>query len=63
MSDISDYYLTPLKPYENKQDYIALYDNMPFEWDPDNERQLTLESGNVIKGYRCKIMEPYEIKH
>lgn len=64
MSAISNYYLSPLKPYdENMWDYLSLYDNMPYEWDMNNERRLTLVSGNVIKGYRCKIKEPYEIKH
>ncbi len=64
MTTKSNYSLSPLKPYsENMWDYFALYDNMPYEWDMDYEKRLTLVSGNVIKGYRCKIKDPYEIKH
>lgn len=60
----STYSLSPLKPYDEAMwDYFALYDNMPYVWNADSERNLTLRSGNIIKGYRCKIKEPYEIKH
>lgn len=64
MSTLSINSLSPLKPYdENTIHHITLYDNMPYEWDTDNEKRLTLVSGNIIKGYRCKIKEPYKIKH
>lgn len=59
-----DYSLSPVKPYEETMwDHYTLYDNMPYEWDTDNEKHLTYESGNIIKGYRCQTKEPYEIKH
>ncbi|TAH73781.1 MAG: hypothetical protein EWM47_02290 [Anaerolineaceae bacterium] len=64
MAAESNYSLSPLKPYdETMWDYFSLYDNMPYVWNADNEKRLTLESGNIIKGYRCQIKEPYEIKH
>ena len=64
MSTVSNYYLSPLRPYnENVWEFSTLYDNMPYEWDTNNERCITLVSGNIIKGYRCKITEPYEIKY
>ncbi len=64
MTSESKYDLSPLKPYdETMWENFTLYDNMPYVWDTDYERRLTLESGNLIKGYRCKIKEPYEIKH
>lgn len=54
----------PLRPYDDTSlDQFYLYDNMPYEWDSNFEKHLRLVSGNVIKGYRCKIKEPYEIKH
>lgn len=60
----SNYYLSPLKPYNDSMwDYFTLYDNMPYKWDTDNEKRIALFSGNIIKGYRCKINEPYEIKY
>lgn len=59
-----DFSLSPHRPFdESMWDQFILYDNMPYTWSPDNEMHLTLESGNVIKGYRCRIQEPYEIKH
>ena len=56
--------LSPLKPYdESKWESFNLYDNMTFVWDSEMEKHHALESGNVIKGYRCKVDEPYEIRH
>lgn len=64
MSTLSNYSLSPLKPYDDIiYEQLSIYDSMPYEWDMNSERCLTLVSGNVIKGYRCKINEPYEIKH
>lgn len=64
MAAESNYSLNPLKPYdETILDYFSLYDNMPYEWNMDNDKTLRLVSGNLIKSYRCKIKEPYEIKH
>lgn len=56
--------LLPMKPYDDSvNEFFPLYDNMPFEWDTDCEKHLTLVSGNVIKSYRYKIKEPYRIQH
>lgn len=56
--------LLPIKPYDDHiNEHFTLYDNMPYSWDSDFERHLSLVSGNVIKGYRCKIKEPYKIDH
>jgi hypothetical protein len=64
MTTKSDYSLSPSKPYEEFMCYqFTLYDNMPYVWDTNNEKHLTYESGNIIKGCRCQLKEPYEIKH
>lgn len=64
MATESYYSLSSLKPYdETMWDYFPLYDNMPYEWNMENEKSIRLVSGNVIKGYRCKLKEPYQIKH
>ena len=64
MSTLSNYSLSPLKPYDEfVWEQLSIYDKMPYEWDMDNERCLTLVSVNLIKGYRFKIKEPYKIKH
>lgn len=56
-----------LRPYDDSMwDKWSMYENMPYSWDPDLnvEKRLALESGNVIKGYRCNMKDkPYEIKH
>lgn len=56
----------PLKPYDDSMwEKWSLYDSMPYIWDPDlnPDKRLALESGNIIKSYRCLIKEPYEVKH
>lgn len=56
----------PVKPYdESIWETWNMYDNMPYYWDPDlyDTKKLTMESGNVIKAYRCLIKEPYEVKN
>ena len=56
--------LLPMKPYDDSShEFITLYDNMPYEWDSDYEKHLTLVSGNIIKDYRCRTKEPYTIQH
>jgi len=55
----------PVKPYDQTlEDHWAMYDNMPYERDNDicNDRNIAMESGNVIKSYRCLFKEPFEIK-
>lgn len=52
--------------YDNTlMEYNSMYDRMPFVWDTDLnvERILTKVTGNLIKFYRCKMNEPYELKH
>lgn len=64
MSVDANNYLSPLRPYnEDLWGFHTLYDTMPYSWDSSNDRRITLVSGNVIKGYRCKESEPYEIKY
>ncbi len=57
---------THMKPYDTSSlDRWSMYDNMPYIWDPDLnvERVFKYETGNIIKGYRCNIIESVEIKH
>ncbi|MBB2182553.1 hypothetical protein H0486_06665 [Lachnospiraceae bacterium MD1] len=57
---------SPVRPYDDSMgDNWPLYDNMPYIFNSDSnmERKYVLESGNIIKSYRCKMKEPYEVKH
>ncbi|MBP1754495.1 MAG: hypothetical protein H6Q59_893 [Firmicutes bacterium] len=57
---------TKTKPYdESMWERWAMYDNMPYIWDPDLnvEKSLRSISGNIIKSYRIQMDEPFEIKH
>ncbi len=52
------------RPFDDSAlDRYSLYDNMPYQWDPDLNagNVFRRESGNLIKGYRCKLEEPYEL--
>jgi hypothetical protein len=56
----------PLKHYDDSiWDNWSMYDNMPYVWDPDLNVMKTFkyESGNIIKAYRYKLQDPYELKH
>lgn len=56
----------PVSPYDDSMwDRYSMYDRMPYVWDPDLnvEKIFARVTGNVIKAYRCKINEPYEVKH
>lgn len=56
----------PAKPYDDSMwDRSSMYDKMPYQWDPDLnvEKVFAAVSGNIIKAYRCKIVDPYEVKH
>jgi hypothetical protein len=56
----------PVKPYDDSMwDRYSMYDRMPYMWDPDLnvEKIFTKVTGNIIKSYRCKTNEPYEVKH
>jgi hypothetical protein len=60
------YYTTKVKPYDDSMwDQCKMYDSIPYVWDRDlyDTRHLSIESGNIIKSYRCLIKEPYEVKH
>ena len=53
-----------MKPYnDHTNENFSLYDNMPYQWDTNCDKNLTLVSGNLIKGYHCKIDQTYKIKH
>lgn len=55
-----------VSPYDDSMwDRNSMYDRMPYVWDSDLnvEKVFTKVTGNVIKAYRCKTREPYEIKH
>lgn len=55
-----------MKPYDEIMwEHWAMYDNMPYIWDPDLNVDRTFKSlsGNIIKAYRIQMDEPYEIKH
>jgi hypothetical protein len=55
-----------MKPYdESMWEKWAMYDNMPYMWDPDLnvEKIFKCISGNIIKSYRFQLDEPYKIKH
>ncbi len=56
----------PMKPYDDSMwDRYSMYDRMPYVWDPDLnvERVFRKVTGNIIKGYRCKLEETLEVKH
>ena len=44
-------------------EHYSMYDNMPYQWDPDLnvEKSFRRETGNLIKGYRCRLQEPFEL--
>lgn len=53
-------------PYDDSLNYqCQIYDDLPYMWDAnlDIPRPITAVSGNIIKSYRCCIVEPYEIKN
>lgn len=56
----------PVRPYDDSMwDRNSMYDKMPYQWDTDLnvEKVFAAVSGNIIKAYRCKIVDPYEVKH
>ena len=55
----------PVRPYDQTlEEHWAMYDRMPYERDSDicSEKDIAMESGNMIKAYRCLIKDPFEIK-
>jgi hypothetical protein len=66
MDTKTDNIATPVKPYDDSAwDRWSMYDRMPYSWDPDLnvEKIYTNVTGNIIKSYRCKLKDPYEVKH
>jgi hypothetical protein len=56
----------PSKPYDDSLwDRNSMYDKMPYVWDPDLnvEKIFKKVTGNVIKGYRCKMDCSFEVRH
>ncbi|HKM00340.1 MAG TPA: hypothetical protein VJZ06_10565 [Mobilitalea sp.] len=54
------------KPYDDSMwDRWNMYDKMPYVWDADlcGTKKLMLESGNIIKFYRCMTKEPFEVRN
>lgn len=52
---------TPILPFDITQgERIRMYDNMPYVHDVDlcNKDTVALESGNVLKFYRCAKQPP-----
>jgi len=60
---MNDHAFDFLKPYDDSMwDHFDFYDNMPYRWDSDEEKRITPISGNLIKSYRCIIInDPYVI--
>jgi len=55
-----------VRPYDDSMwDSYSMYDRMPFVWDPDMnvEKLFRTVTGNIIKAYRCKTIDPIEVKH
>ncbi|MDF2543582.1 MAG: hypothetical protein K0S47_3300 [Herbinix sp.] len=67
MNDKKSNNLTPpLNPYDSTmEDNWTMYDTMPYVKDDALIRDsgMKKESGNIIKSYRCILIEPYEIKN
>lgn len=66
MPDTLMNFKTPLRSFEfTVPDTIAMYDHMQYKCDVNlcNRSTIALESGNVIKSFRCKFTNYYEIDH
>ena len=53
------------RPYDDSMlENWLLYDNMPFSRDPALfvDQSFKTVSGNIIKSYRIRLNEPYELK-
>lgn len=51
--------------YDNSlENNLSMYDHMPYYRDENlcNQSTIALESGNVIKYYRVKLLDPFELK-
>ncbi|ROR25340.1 hypothetical protein EDD66_111102 [Mobilisporobacter senegalensis] len=59
-------FMTQLRPFEfTVPDTISMYDNLPYKCDVNlcNRSSIALESGNVIKSFRCNFTNYYMIGH
>lgn len=66
MSDILKAATKKLNPYDSAlEDNLSMYDKLPYQRDANlcNRDSLGLVSGNILKNYRCKMNEPYEVKN
>lgn len=55
---------SPVKPYDDSiWDHWLIYEDITYTRDNDLCDYLSLNSGNVIKFYRCLIKESYELKN
>jgi len=58
--------VAPVEPYDDSMwDQWRVYDSIPYIMDKDmcDESNIVMESGNIVKSYRCVIKGPYEVKH
>lgn len=65
MDALQDKGSKPLRPYDKSlEDNLKMYDNMPYNRDANlcNYEAIALVSGNLIKGYRCNMRDPYILK-
>lgn len=66
MPDTIVNFITHLRPFEfTVPDTITMYDKLPYKWDVNlcNRNNIALESGNIIKSFRCNFTNYYEINH
>lgn len=55
-----------LAPFDSSStDHLSMYDNLPYKRNSDvcNGEAVTKETGNVLKFYRCRLENPYEISN
>ena len=55
--------ITHLRPYDALFDNITMYDKLPYDRDISlcGPESIALESGNIIKYFRCALNEPISI--
>lgn len=66
MSTVSPSLAGHLRPYDAAGEYnLTMYDHLPYDRDLSlcNSDAIMMESGNIIKYYRCAMKEPYTIDH
>ncbi|MGB4659073.1 MAG: hypothetical protein WBI07_07835 [Mobilitalea sp.] len=66
MENMNEMITGPIRPFDDTMmDHWSMYENMPYVWDDDltADSTLTLVSGNIIKSYRCKIIDTYKLRY